>query len=220
VRIVNVNNVSKTAWQPLLSTVLLLMNERRLMMRKLSIWLIISLFAIWGLSACKPGLLPTENPGKPKVTLERIEVAGTFPWADLPARTPLILAFVFNIDNPSGYNVMLDNFKFAYSFEVKPDYYIELNVPVAYDRIYFPPRTVSQYRIVNAIDSAVVMGKLMVTQGAKLQSMEIKPVDLLKDWYARIGDFSFGIKVGEGMAVFSTEKGDVFVPFEGRFPKK
>jgi hypothetical protein len=189
-------------------------------MRKSVLLLIASLFIVGCLSACKPGLLPTSDLGKPKVTLERVEVAGTFPWADLPARTPLILAFVFNIENPSGVNIMLDNFKFAYSFEVKPDYYIELNVPVAYDRMYFPPGTTSQYRIVNAIDSAVVMGKLAVTQGAKLQSLEIKPIDLIKDWYARIGDFSFGIKVGEGMAVFSTEKGDVFVPFEGKFPKK
>ncbi len=189
-------------------------------MRK-ALWILMMiLFCLGGLVACKPGLLPTENAGKPTVTLDRVEIAGSFPWADLPARTPLILAFVFNVTNPSGYNIMLDNIKFAYSFEVNPDYYIEMNVPVAYDRIYFPPNTTSQYRIINTIDSAVVIGKLMVTQGAKLQSMNLKPMDLLKNWYAKIGDFAFGIKVSEGMAVFSTEKGDVFVPFEGKFPKK
>ncbi len=189
-------------------------------MRKVLFVLMMVALAVWGLTACKPGLLPTRETGKPMVTLERVEVAGSFPWTDLPARTPLILAFVFNINNPSGYNIMLDNMKFAYSFEVNPNYYIEMNVPVSYDRIYFPPNTTSQYRIVNTIDSAVVIGKLMVTQGAKLQSMDLKPMDVLKNWYAKIGDFAFGIKVGEGMAVFSTEKGDVFVPFDGKFPKK
>jgi hypothetical protein len=189
-------------------------------MRK-SLWVLILLcFAFGSLTACKPGLLPTENAGKPKITLERVEVASSFPWADPPARTPLALAFVFNVQNPSGQNILLDNFKFAYSFQVTPDYYVELNVPVSYDRIYFPAETTSQYRIVNVIDSAVVMGKLMVTQGAKLQAMNIKPVDLLKSWYEKIGDFSFGIKVSEGMAVFLTDKGDVFVPFEGTFPRK
>jgi hypothetical protein len=176
-----------------------------------------------GMTACKPGLLPTEEVGKPRITLERVEVASLFPWADLPARTALVLAFVLNIDNPSGYNIMLDNIKFAYSFEVTPEYYVEMNVPVAYDRIYFSPNTTSQYRVVNTIDSAVIMGKLMVTQGAKLQDMGLKPVEVLKNWYAKIGDFSptsFGIKVSEGMAVFSSEKGDIFVPFEGNFPKK
>ncbi len=192
-------------------------------MRRVFLVIMIAVLGAWGMTACKPGLLPTEEVGKPKVTLERVEVVALFPWADLPARTALVLAFVLNIDNPSGYNIMLDNIKFAYSFEVTPEYYVELNVPVSYDRIYFPPNTTSQYRVVNTIDSAVIMGKLMVTQGAKLQAMGLKPMDVLKNWYTKIGDFSptsFGIKVGEGMAVFSSEKGDIFVPFEGQFPKK
>ncbi len=189
-------------------------------MRRLFIILSLVAIAVWGTACCKRGLLPTEDAGKPKVTLERVEVAGAFPWADPPARNPLALAFVFNIENPSGYNIMLDNIKFAYSFEVNPNYYVEMNVPVAYDRIYFPPKTTSQYRVVNILDSAVITGKLMVTQGAKLQDLGLKPGDLIKNWYAKIGDFAFGIKVGEGMAVFNTEKGDVFVPFEGKFPKK
>jgi len=177
-------------------------------------------FAVWGLVACKPGLLPTDEAGKPKIVLERVEVAGVFPWADPPARIPLALAFVLNINNPSGYNIMLDNIKFAFSFEVTPGSYVELNVPVSYDRTYFPPDTTSQYRIVSIIDSAVVMGKLAVTQGSRLQALNLTPMDVLKNWYEKIGDFSFGIKVSEGMAVFLTDKGDVFVPFEGTFPKK
>ena len=190
-------------------------------MRKIFLVLITVAFAVGGLTACcKPGLLPTQETGKPKVTLERVEVVSSFPWADLPARTPLALGFVFNINNPSGYNIMLDNMKFAFSFEVTPDTYIEINVPVSYDRIYFPPNTTSQYRIVSMIDSAMVNGKLAITQGAKLQSLNLKPVDVLKNWYDKIGDFSFGIKVSEGMAVFSSDKGDIFVPFEGKFPNK
>ena len=192
-------------------------------MRRIGFVIMVVVLAWGGITACKPGLLPTEEVGKPKITLERVEVVSLFPWADLPARTALVLAFVLNIENPSGYNIMLDNIKFAYSFEVTPEYYVEMNIPVSYDRIYFPPNTTSQYRVVNTIDSAVIMGKLMVTQGAKLQAMGLKPLDVLKNWYAKIGDFSptsFGIKVSEGMAVFSSEKGDIFVPFEGQFPKK
>ena len=188
-------------------------------MRRLAALLIIMALGLLGVTACKPGLLPTDDPGKPKVTLERVEIAGSFPWVDLPARTPLALGFVFNIDNPSGYNVMLDNFKFAYSLEVNPDYFVEVNVPVSYDRIYFPPKTTSQYRMVSVMDSAVMNGKLAVTQGSKLQALNLKPADVIKNWYEKIGDFSFGIKVTEGMAVFSSEKGDIFVSFEGKFPK-
>ncbi len=188
-------------------------------MRQLKL-ILAMILATAALIAWEPGLLLADEAGKPQITLERVEVVSSFPWVDPPGRTPLALGFVFNIQNPGPKNVMLDNLKFAYAFEVNPTYYVEMNVPVSYDRIYFAPNTVSQYRIVNVIDSAVIMGKLAVTQGSKLLELNLKPVDLIKDWYSRIGDFSFGIRVVEGMAVFAVDQADVFVPFEGEFPKK
>jgi hypothetical protein len=115
---------------------------------------------------------------------------------------------------------MLDNIKFTVSFEAAPGKYIEIATPTYYDRIYFPPNTTSQYRIVNVVDSGTIRLTLLVAQATKVQELKLNPADLIKDWYAKVGDFKFGIKVSEGMAVFSTEKGDVFVPFEGTFPKK
>lgn len=189
-------------------------------MRRVLIMLILISFGIWGVTACKPGLLPTEEAGKPKVTLDRVEVMSYFPWTDLPARTPLILGFVFNITNPSGYNIRLENFKFAYSFETSADKYIDIAIPTAYDQIYFPPNTTSQYRVVSVVDSATVRLTLLVAQAPKLKEWGLNLADVIKNWYATIGDFKFGIKVGEGQATFSTEKGDIIVPFEGIFPKK
>ena len=189
-------------------------------MRRLLLILSLIAFAVWGMTACKPGLLPTEDAGKPKITLDRVEIASIFPWVDLPARTPLGLAFLFNINNPSGYNIMLDNIKFTVSFEAAPGKYIEIATPTYYDRIYFPPNTTSQYRIVNVLDSGTIRLTLLVAQAPKVQELKLNPADLIKDWYAKIGDFAFGIKVGEGQATFSTEKGDIIVPFEGKFPKK
>jgi hypothetical protein len=189
-------------------------------MRRLLLLLIIFAFAICGMTGCKPGLLPTDEVGKPKITLDRVEVMSYFPWVDLPARTPLALGFVFNINNPSGYNVMLDNIKFTVSFEAAPNKYIEIATPTYYDRTYFPPHTTSQYRIVSVMDSGTIRLTLLVAQAPKIQELRLNPADLIKNWYAKVGDFGFGIKVSEGMAVFSTEKGDVFVPFEGKFPKK
>ncbi|OGP65558.1 MAG: hypothetical protein A2170_12895 [Deltaproteobacteria bacterium RBG_13_53_10] len=189
-------------------------------MRRLLLVLLLGAFVVSGITACKPGLLPTENAGNPKVTLDRVEVMSYFPWTDLPARTPLALGFLFNVENPSGYNIKLDNIKFTVSFAAAPDKYIEIATPTYYDQIYFPPKTTSQYRIVSVIDSVTVRLTLLVAQAPKVQELKLNPNDLIKDWYAKVGDFAFGIKVSEGMAVFSTEKGDVFVPFEGKFPKK
>jgi len=189
-------------------------------MRRLFFVLIMVTFALWGMTACKPGLLPTEEEGKPKVTLERVEIQSYFPWADLPARTPMVLGFVFNIENPSGYKIMLENFKFAVSFEAAPDKYIEITIPTSYDQIHFPPNTKNQYRIVSVMDSMTMNLTLLVAQAPKIQALNLKPADVIKNWYTKIGDFAFGIKVGEGQATFSTEKGDIIVPFEGKFPKK
>jgi hypothetical protein len=189
-------------------------------MRRLLLILSLIAFAVWGMSACKPGLLPTEDAGKPKVTLERVEIVSYFPWTDLPARTPLILGYVFNIDNPSGYDIKLENFKFSTFFEAVPGEYLSISTPTTYDTMYFPPKTVSQYRVVNVMDSAVINLSLLVPNAPKMQALKLKSADVIKDWYTKIQDFAFGIKVGEGQATFSTEKGDVIVPFEGKFPKK
>ncbi|MEW6375670.1 MAG: hypothetical protein AB1502_07760 [Thermodesulfobacteriota bacterium] len=189
-------------------------------MRKLLLILIMVTFAVWGMTACKPGLLPTEDAGKPKVTLERVEVQSYFPWAKLPARTPMILGFVFNIENPSGYNIKLENFKFAISFEAAPGKDIEIAIPTYYDQTYFPPNTKNQYRVVSVMDSMTMKLTLLVAQAPKIKALNLKPDDVIENWYAKIGDFGFGIKVGEGQATFSTEKGDIIVAFEGKFPKK
>jgi len=189
-------------------------------MRRVFLVIMIAVLGAWGMTACKPGLLPTEEVGKPKVTLERVEVQSYFPWADLPARTPMVLGFVFNVQNPSGYNILLDNIKFTVSFEAAPGQYIEINTPVAYDRIYFPSNTTSEYRIVSIMDSMTMNLTLLVAQAPKIQALGLKPAEFIKNMYVKIGDFAFGIQVSEGMAVFSSEKGDIFVPFEGQFPKK
>ena len=173
-----------------------------------------------GMTACKPGMVPTEGTGKPKVTLERVEVQSYFPWADLPARTTLALGYVFNIENPGPSNIKLENFKFTTFFEATPGQYLSITTPTTYDTLYFPPRTVSQYRVVDVLDSFTINLSLAVANALKIQELNLNRPDVIKNWYAKVGDFAFGIKVGEGMAVFSNGKGDIFVPFEGKFPNK
>ena len=61
---------------------------------------------------------------------------------------------------------------------------------------------------------------LLVAQAPKIQALKLNPNDVIKNWYTDIGEFRLGLRCREGMAVFSSDKGDVFVPFEGKFPKK
>jgi hypothetical protein len=192
-------------------------------MQRVLLLLMVVMIAAWSLTACKPGLLPTEEAGKPKVTLERVELVRLAPWVDLPAPTIMALAYVFNVDNPSSYTIKLENFKYAVSFEAPgTKEYMTLSTATTYDNIYFGPKTVSQYRVVDFLDSRGIQLALLLPNRTKVEALKLVPNDLAKKWFTTIGDFAFGIKVGEGMAVFSSEgaKGDFFVPFEGTFPKK
>ena len=193
-------------------------------MRKPLLMLLIMIFGISGVMGCA-GLRPTDDAGKPKVTLERVELSRLGPWVDLPAPVIIGLGFVFNVDNPSSYPIKLENFKFAVLFEAPgTKEFMVLSTATTYDQIYFAPKTVSQYRVVEFLDSGGVWRALGAPNAVKMQALKLDPMELTKKWFTTIGsgDFPFGIKATEGMAVFSSEgvKGDFFVPFEGKFPKK
>jgi hypothetical protein len=157
---------------------------------------------------------------KPEVKLERVEVAAYFPYAAPPARVPLILAFVFNVTNPGGAVVTLEEFRFSYAFEAKPGEYFTLNSPAVYDTMHIPARATNTLRVVSILDSAIVPATLAVTQGFRLQRMGVKGGDLVKEWWEKIGDFAYGIRVTEGVATFNTPGGQALVTFQDSFPKK
>jgi len=154
----------------------------------------------------------------PQVRLERVEVASYFPYAVAPARVPLVLGFIYNIRNPNDVPVALEEMKFTVSFEAKPGEYFALNTPTIYERMSIPGKTANQLRVITVLDSMVVPGNLAVTSGTRVTNLGLKPGDVVKDWWEKIGDFSFGIKVSEGVALFNGAS--MVVPFEDTFPKK
>lgn len=159
-------------------------------------------------------------PIKPEVDLARVDVAGYFPYAPPPTRVPLVLAFIFTINNPNDFEVMLEDMKFTVSFEAAPGEYFALITPMVYETMYIPPKTTNQLRVVAVLDSAVVPGNLAVTSGYRLLALGLKPPDVVKNWWEQIGDFTFGIRVTEGTAEFKSRKGDFLATFESQFPKK
>jgi hypothetical protein len=156
----------------------------------------------------------------PKVTLDRVEVASYFPYAAPPARVPLGLAFIFDIENPGDTIVLLEDFKYTVAFEAAPGEYFPLATPISYERLYTPPHTTNQLRVVTVLDSMIVPGTLAVTSGYRLGALNLKAPDVVKSWWEKIGDFSYGIKVSEGTATFASGDDTKLVTFEGVFPKK
>ncbi|HSE93777.1 MAG TPA: hypothetical protein VLF19_10755 [Methylomirabilota bacterium] len=175
------------------------------------------LVAVAGCATMGPG--GAQASAQPQVKLERVEVTSYFPYAAPPARVPLILAFVFNVTNPNDVPITMDELRFAYAFEAKGEYFT-LNSPAVYDVMSIPGRTTNTVRVVSVLDSAIVPATLAVTQGFRLQQLGLKGPDVVKDWWERIGDFGYGIRVTEGVANFTAGKQAMLVTFQDSFPKK
>lgn len=186
------------------------------MRKALQIAIMVVFSANWGLI----GHATAANLQTPTVELERVEVQSYFPYAEKPARVPLVLAFIFKITNPNTFKVGLEDLKFTYGFEGKPGEYFDLNTPTVFDTMSIPGKTTNQLRVVSVLDSMVVPSTLAVASGFRIQALELKIPDVVKMWWEQIGDFSFGIRVTEGVASFTSEQGDVLATFEGTFPKK
>lgn len=186
------------------------------MRKALQIAIMVVFSANWGLI----GHATAANLQTPTVELERVEVQSYFPYAEKPARVPLVLAFIFKITNPNTFKVGLEDLKFTYGFEGKPGEYFDLNTPTVFDTMSIPGKTTNQLRVVSVLDSMVVPSTLAVASGFRIQALELKIPDVVKMWWEQIGDFSFGIRVTEGVASFTSEQGDALATFEGTFPKK
>jgi hypothetical protein len=153
----------------------------------------------------------------PVVKLDRVEIANYWGNLDLQKKTGTVmnLAFVYTLENPNPYKVLLDNIKFTVAFEG-----FELNTLTNFDPSYIPGKTTNYLRITGAFDANTAAGNLAVTSGHKLQEMKVTPPELLKKWWDGISDFTFPITVN-GTATFIGPDGKaMIVPFEGTFPPK
>jgi hypothetical protein len=193
-------------------------------MGKIRFVVLVGMISAWALMAACVTTPKGMAEGKaiaPRVELERVEVASYFPY-DPKVRVPLVLAFIFKLDNPNDFKVGLESIKFTVGFEAesKKGEFFNLATPMAYDSQYIPGKTANEIRVVTVLDSQVVPGNLAVTSGSRLAALGINAPDLIKYWYEKIGDFPFTIQVSEGSASFTSDQGDVIVGFEGLFPKK
>ena len=108
----------------------------------------------------------------PVVKLDRVEIASYFGYyldgildkeGKLTAGrrgAPLILSFVYTIQNPNNTNIMLDNIKFTVAFEG-----FDLNTLTNFDASYIPPKKTNHLRINGTFDYNAANLTLAVTGG-------------------------------------------------------
>jgi hypothetical protein len=163
----------------------------------------------------------------PVVKLERVEVASYWGYyldgildkeGKLTAGrrgAPLVLSFIYSVQNPNNVKIMLDDFKFTVAFEG-----FELNTLTFFDDNYIPAKTTDHFRFNGTFDYNSAQGSLMVTSGNRLLEMNVNAPDLLKKWWEGISDFSFPITVNGTGTFVGPDGKNIIVPFEGTFPPK
>ncbi len=209
------------------------------------------LLVLFILSACDTAAPATGEMQSPTVKLVRVEVQSYFapPWAGWPAPpptptappagtpaaqyipfpgavpVPMVLAFIWDINNPNDQPVMLDNMKFTVEFEAapqKPNEFFPLNTVIVQDKQSVPAHATNQLRTTAVLDSSIVPGNLAVTSGQRLNALGItNTAALVQNWWTNIGDFKFAVRATQGTADFKSQTGQTkVVTFDGKFPNK
>ncbi len=212
------------------------------------VFLFVLLLVALMLSACSPATPAATEVKNPTITLNQVQVQNYFapPWAGWPGAistptpppagtpaaqyvpfpgaisVPMVLAFVWDINNPNDVPVTLEQMKFTVEFEAAPSKageYFALATPIVYEKQSIPAKTTNQIRAVVVLDSAVVPGNLAVTSGQRLGALKLAGATLVKDWWTNVPDSKFGIKATAGTADITVGGAKKVVTFEGKFPK-
>ncbi len=182
-----------------------------------------------GCAAMRPK--PTEqNFQAPVVTLSYVEVAHYWGWwyfkktvkptvgdaGDYGA--PLDLAFVFNVQNPNPYPVMMENLRFTVAFEE-----FDLNTVGSTEVQWIPACKTNQVRVHAMFDGRQSLLSLLVTGGFKLQDKGMgvgagAALKQLATWWQGVPTIAFPIFVKGGSAIFRADDIMTVASFSAKFP--
>jgi hypothetical protein len=126
---------------------------------------------------------------------------------------PMMMAFIFDIQNPNKFPVMLDGFQFSVLFE---DF--EVNTVNSPETMWIPAGKTNQLRVPAVFDTRQTLTTLLLPGAMKLKEKGISPWDALEKWWTGAPDFSFPVSAKEGSAVFNAGGVVKVVPFEAVFP--
>jgi len=174
---------------------------------------------------------PTESTFKmPVVTLSHVEAEHYWGWWYYSAKVkptagkagsygaPLDLAFIFEIENPNQFPVLMENLKFTVAFEE-----FDLNTINAQEGMWIPPGKTNQIRIHAMFDGQQSLLSLLVAGGFKLKEKTGAAgagagLKQLGKWWEGIPEFNFPIHVKEGAAVFMADGLTKVATFKATFP--
>ena len=156
---------------------------------------------------------PTEkNFEAPTITLSHVEVEHYWGWWYFSKKVeptkgtagdygaPLDLAFIFEIQNPNDYPIVMEKIQFTMGFEE-----FDLNTVSSTETMWIPAGKTNQIRLHSISDARQALLSLLVTGGFKLKKQGLSPWDALEKWWTKIPEFSFPVHVKEGSALFNAD---------------
>jgi hypothetical protein len=170
---------------------------------------------------------PTEaNFKAPVIKLESFEVPqydGWWYYAKAVAPTkgqpddrgaPLPLSFLFSVQNPNPYPVLLESVKFTVAFDKD----FELVTVNSADANWIPANQTDQVRMTTMITGRSALLSLLVTGGYKLKAKGWSPWDALERWWQGVPEYTVPVTVKEGAFMFKADGMVKVLPFEATFP--
>jgi len=169
---------------------------------------------------------PTEKNFKtPVVTLNYVDVAHYFGWWFYSPKVkptkgkagynaaPLDFAFIFDINNPNPFPVLLDGFKFA---TVLDGY--EINSGYSTEAQWIPAGKTNQIKVEVMYDVRGTMLSLLIVAGQKMKDKGVGMWDQLEKIWVGAPDFSYPVGVVQGSAVFKADDLTKVAAFSGTYP--
>jgi len=126
---------------------------------------------------------------------------------------PLPLSFLFSIQNPNPYPVLLKGFRFTVAFDG-----FDLVTFNNEDSYWIPAGKTDEVRATTMITTRSALLSLLVTGGFKLKAAKMSPWKALEKWWRGVPEYSVPVVVHEGAATFMADGVTKVLPFEAKFP--
>jgi hypothetical protein len=197
------------------------------MQKKMNILTVMSVIMMVALLfGCAAMQKPSESNFKdPVITLSHVEVQKYWGWWFYGAKVeptkgkagnnaaPLALAYIFEIQNPNDYPVVMEELKFTVGFEE-----FDLDTVILTDAMWIPAGKTNTVRALSVFDARSAQLSLLVTGGFKLKEKGMSFWDALEKYWTGIPDFSFPVHANQGSAIFKADGVVRGVSFNATFP--
>jgi hypothetical protein len=127
---------------------------------------------------------------------------------------PLPMSFLFQIENPNPYPILLDGFKFTVAF----DNDFNLVTVNNQDSYWIPAGKTDQVRATTLITTRSALLSLLVTGGYKLKEKGWSAWDAMERWWKGVPEYSVPVLVDEGSFTFVADGVTKVLPYKTMIP--